>query len=205
MDDRVREALTKWYEPSTLNLLENTPINCLLVTFSIGAPSEAEASQHQLIKEYALAARKRGVAVLGIVYPGAASRVIAAAAADAQLDGLVLDGEFPAEFSASLARQYPVVGRNCVCTDGVAMATIGYNPRAGHNEAPFRLYKNPKDHPADQLIPPGEYHQYADNTVMMGEAAGLGTADLSKIDLRGVPIKEVMWDYEAHWKGQAPV
>jgi uncharacterized protein (DUF362 family) len=98
-----------------------------------------------------------------------------------------------------------VVGRNCVCTDAVAMATMGYNPRAGHNEAPFRLYKNPKDHPADQLIPPGEYHQYADNTVMMGEAAGLGTADLSKIDIRGVPIKDVMWDYEAHWKGQAPV
>jgi len=40
---------------------------------------------------------------------------------------------------------------------------------------------------------------------MMGEAAGLGTADLTKIDVRGVPIKEVMWDYEAHWKGQAPV
>jgi uncharacterized protein (DUF362 family) len=98
-----------------------------------------------------------------------------------------------------------VVGRNCVCTDAVGMATMGYNPRAGRHEAPFRLYKNPKDHPADQLIPPGEYHQYADNTVMMGEAAGLGTADLTKIDLRGVPIKDVMWDYEAHWKGQAPV
>ncbi len=98
-----------------------------------------------------------------------------------------------------------VVGRNCVSTDAVAMATMGYNPRASRHEAPFRLYKNPKDHPADQLIPPGEYHQYADNTAMMGEAAGLGTADLSKIDLRGVPIKDVMWDYEAHWKGQAPV
>jgi len=98
-----------------------------------------------------------------------------------------------------------VVGRNCVCTDAVAMATMGYNPRAGRHEAPFRLYKNPKDHPADQLIPPGEYHQYADNTVMMGEAAGIGTADLTKIDVRGVPIKDVMWDYEAHWKGQAPV
>ena len=98
-----------------------------------------------------------------------------------------------------------VVGRNCVCTDAVGMATMGYNPRAGRHEAPFRLYKNPKDHPAEQLIPPGESHQYADNTVMMGEAAGIGTADLTKIDLRGVPIKDAMWDYEAHWKGQAPV
>jgi len=98
-----------------------------------------------------------------------------------------------------------VVGRNCVCTDAVAAATMGYNPRAGRHEAPFRLYKNPRNHPADQLIPPGETHQYADNTMLMGEAAGLGTADLSKIDVRGVPIKDAMWDYEAHWKGQAPV
>ena len=98
-----------------------------------------------------------------------------------------------------------VVGRNCVSTDAVAMATMGYNPRAGRHEAPFRLYKNPKDHPPEQLIPPGESHQYADNTVLMGEGAGLGTADLSKIDQRGVPIKDAMYDYEAHWKGQAPV
>jgi len=98
-----------------------------------------------------------------------------------------------------------VIGRNCVSTDAVAMATMGYNPRAGRHEAPFRLYKNPQDHPLDQLIPPGEMHQYADNTALMGEAAGLGTADLSKIDLRGVPIKEAVYDYEAHWKGQAPV
>jgi hypothetical protein len=39
----------------------------------------------------------------------------------------------------------------------------------------------------------------------MGEAAGLGTADLSRIDVRGVPIKHAMYDFEAHWKGQAPV
>jgi uncharacterized protein (DUF362 family) len=98
-----------------------------------------------------------------------------------------------------------VVGRNCVSTDAVAMATMGYNPRAGRHEAPFRLYKNPKDHPPEQLIPPEESHQYADNTALMGEAAGLGTADLTKIDLRGVPIKDAVYDYEAHWKGQAPV
>jgi uncharacterized protein (DUF362 family) len=98
-----------------------------------------------------------------------------------------------------------VVGRNCVCTDAVAMATMGYNPRAGRHEAPFRLYKSPEDHPREQLIPPGETHQYADNTVLMGEAAGMGTADLSKIDVRGVPVKDAVYDYEAHWKGQAPV
>lgn len=98
-----------------------------------------------------------------------------------------------------------LVGRNCVSTDAVAMATMGYNPRAGRNEPPFRLFKNAHDHPPEQLIAPGETHQWADNTVLMGEAAGLGSADLGKIDVRGVPIKDAVYDFEAHWKGQAPV
>jgi hypothetical protein len=85
------------------------------------------------------------------------------------------------------------------------MATMGYNPRAGRGEPPFRVYKDSHTHPPEQLIPPEETHQYADNTVLMGEAAGLGTADLSRIDLRGVPIKDAVYDYEARWKGQAPV
>jgi hypothetical protein len=83
-------------------LLEGTPINCLLVTFSIGAGAEAEHHQHQLVKEYARLARERGIAVLGIVYPGADPKAVAAAARDAQLDGLVMDGEFPAGFAGKL-------------------------------------------------------------------------------------------------------
>jgi len=98
-----------------------------------------------------------------------------------------------------------VAGLNCVCTDAVAMATMGYNPRAGRNEPPFRLYKSSHFHPPEQLIPSEETHQYADNTVMMGEAAGIGTADLSRIDLRGVPIRDAVYDYEARWKGQAAI
>ena len=98
-----------------------------------------------------------------------------------------------------------VVGLNCVCTDAVAMATMGYNPRAGRNEPPFRVYKAAHSHPPEQLIPPEESHQYADNIVLMGEAAGIGTADLAKIDVRGVPIKDALYDFETRWKGQAPV
>ena len=98
----AREALAKWYDPATLGLLEGTPINCLLVTFSTGAGPEAEHQQHQLVKGYAGLARARGIAVLGIVYPGADPEAVAAAAREAQLDGLVLDGEFPAGFADKL-------------------------------------------------------------------------------------------------------
>jgi hypothetical protein len=85
------------------------------------------------------------------------------------------------------------------------MAVMGYNPRAGRHEAPFRVYKQASDHPPDQLIPPGETHQYADSMVLMGEAVGIGTTDLAKIDVRGVPIKDAMYDYEARWKNQEKV
>jgi uncharacterized protein (DUF362 family) len=97
-----------------------------------------------------------------------------------------------------------VVGRNCVNTDTVTAATMGYNPRAGRGEAPYRVFKNPKEHPPEQLQPGDEMFQYADNMMLLAEAAGLGSADLTKIDVRGVPIKEAMFDYEAFWKNQIP-
>jgi hypothetical protein len=95
-DAALRDALLKWYDPSTLALLEGTPVNCLLVTFSTGKAAEVETQQRTLVKEYARAARQRGIAVLGIVHPGSDAAAVAAAATDAALDGLVLDGDFPA-------------------------------------------------------------------------------------------------------------
>jgi uncharacterized protein (DUF362 family) len=97
-----------------------------------------------------------------------------------------------------------VVGKNIINTDSVAMACMGYNPRAGRHEPPYRVYKNPKDHPVDQCHPVDETFQYADNMMLLGEAAGIGSADLSKIDVRGVSIKDAMVDYEAFWKNQLP-
>ena len=97
-----------------------------------------------------------------------------------------------------------VVGHNCVNTDAVAMATMGYNPRAGRHEAPYRLYKGPKDHPPEQLKPVDETFQYADNMMLLAEAVGIGSADLKKIDVRGTSIQDAMFDFEAFWKNQMP-
>jgi uncharacterized protein (DUF362 family) len=97
-----------------------------------------------------------------------------------------------------------VAGRNCVNTDAVTMATMGYNPRAGRHEAPYRVYKGPKNHPKEQLTPADEAFQYADNMMLLSEAAGIGSADLDKIDVRGVSIKDAMYDFEAFWKNQMP-
>ena len=101
-DASVRDTLARWYEPATLSLLEGSPVNCLLVTWSAPADAAVEAEQHRLVTAYTEAAHKRSLVVLGLVYePGDASKIVADAA-KASLDGVVLDGDFPSEFSDDL-------------------------------------------------------------------------------------------------------
>lgn len=85
-----------------------------------------------------------------------------------------------------------IVGRNPVSTDAVAMAVMGYDPRARRGEGPFRIRKATPDTQKD-----AEGRQWADNTLLVAEAAGLGSADLRHIEVRGARIEEVRFDYEA--------
>jgi hypothetical protein len=103
-DAAVRDALARWYEPATLNLLEDSSANCLLVTWSAPADAGVDVEQRQLVKVYAEAAHKRGLAVLGLVYAAGDASKIAADAARTTLDGLVLEGEFAPEFPAALRK-----------------------------------------------------------------------------------------------------
>jgi hypothetical protein len=91
----VREIIADWYRPATLDLLAGTPIDCLLLTFSVGADPALEREQQQLVRDYARRARERGIASLGLVYPGANAASVASAASEAELDGIVLEGNFP--------------------------------------------------------------------------------------------------------------
>jgi hypothetical protein len=103
-DSSVRDALARWYEPETLSLLEDSPVNCLLVTWSAPADVAVEMEQKRLVKIYAEAAHKRGLDVFGIIYAAGDASKIAADSAKASLDGLVLDGDFPSEFPAALRK-----------------------------------------------------------------------------------------------------
>ncbi len=69
-----------------------------------------------------------------------------------------------------------IAGLNPVCTDAVATAVMGYNPRAQRGSAPFRN---------------------CDNTLMLAEAHGVGTTDLKRIEVRGVPIESALYRYES--------
>ena len=60
-----------------------------------------------------------------------------------------------------------IAGTNPVTTDAVATAVMGYDPRADRGTAPFRT---------------------CDNTLLLAEGHGIGTTDLKRIEVRGVPI-----------------
>ncbi len=68
-----------------------------------------------------------------------------------------------------------VAGLNPVCTDAVCTAAMGYDPATGRGQAPF-------------------YN--GDNTLKLAEEAGIGTADLGRIEVRGLSIQEALYKFE---------
>jgi uncharacterized protein (DUF362 family) len=69
-----------------------------------------------------------------------------------------------------------VAGLNPVNTDAVAMSVMGFDPMASRGTPPF---------------------ERCDSIVKLAEEAGIGTRDLSRIDLRGDTIAEARFDFAA--------
>jgi hypothetical protein len=78
----------------SLDLLRDTPINCLVVPWSGPGDAAIVREQQQLASRYAKDARTRGFAVLGLLYAGSDPVEAVAAAVDAHLDGLALEPDF---------------------------------------------------------------------------------------------------------------
>jgi len=67
-----------------------------------------------------------------------------------------------------------VAGTNCVATDAVCMAVMGYDPMAVRGMAPF---------------------EKCDSTLQLAEELGVGPRDLKRIEVVGTPIREAMFRY----------
>ncbi len=67
-----------------------------------------------------------------------------------------------------------IAGTNCVNTDAVATAVMGFDPAAGHGTAPF---------------------EKCDSTLRLAAAHGLGTFDLKRIEVTGATIREVRYPF----------
>lgn len=67
-----------------------------------------------------------------------------------------------------------ILGTNAVCTDAVATALMGYDPRAPRGTHPFRD---------------------CDNMMLLAEQLGIGSANLSRIEVRGGSIGELAYRF----------
>ena len=67
-----------------------------------------------------------------------------------------------------------LVGRNPVCTDAVGAAVMGYDPKGDRGAKPFL---------------------HGDNSMKLAEAVGIGTTDLSRIEVAGLSVKDALYDY----------
>jgi uncharacterized protein (DUF362 family) len=65
-----------------------------------------------------------------------------------------------------------IVGTNPVCTDAVGAAVMGFDPMADRGVVPF---------------------ERCDNTLRLAEELGVGTRDLKRIEVAGVPIKDALF------------
>jgi uncharacterized protein (DUF362 family) len=67
-----------------------------------------------------------------------------------------------------------IAGTNAVNTDTVATAVMGYDPRAPRGSQPFTM---------------------CDNTLLLAEKLGVGSADLSRIEVAGVPVSKAVYRF----------
>ena len=73
-----------------------------------------------------------------------------------------------------------LAGTNCVTTDAVGTAVMGFDPMADRGTAPFEA---------------------CDSTLKLAEDVGLGTRDLKRIEVLGTPIQEAAFNFRKSWKG----
>ena len=104
----------------------------------------------------------------------------------AVLDGIetITNAELPRQDATKfISPGVLVAGTNCVTTDAVAMAVMGYDPMAERGTPPF---------------------ENCDNTLRLAEDLGVGTRDLKQIETIGVPIKDVVFSFREHGGPRTP-
>jgi uncharacterized protein (DUF362 family) len=70
-----------------------------------------------------------------------------------------------------------IAGTNAVTTDSVGLAVMGFDPMADRGTAPF---------------------EECDSTVRLAEQLGVGTRDLKRIEVIGLPLKQAVFSFREH-------
>jgi uncharacterized protein (DUF362 family) len=88
-------------------------------------------------------------------------------------------GETPNLHAVPIHPGLLIAGTNCVSTDAACMALMGFDPMADRGTPPF---------------------EKSDSTLRLAEQLGVGTRDLSRVDVAGEPISKARFDFRKSWK-----
>ena len=90
LTQEVRKTLERWHDPASLDLLANTPVDCLVLSWAAGLPEDA--AQWKTAAPLVEAARKRNLAIVGWVDGVAGHNEAVAAAKTAGLTAVAIQG-----------------------------------------------------------------------------------------------------------------
>jgi hypothetical protein len=85
---RVREALQRWHEPAALEILKDTPVDCLVLSWAAGGLADVE--QWRSAAPFIETARRRNLSVVGWIDAAADHRQAVAAAKIAGLSAVAM-------------------------------------------------------------------------------------------------------------------
>jgi hypothetical protein len=140
---RNTQTLERFHDPASLDILEGSPIDCLVVSWAFGLPEDS--AQQKSIARLLEAARQRNLAVVGWVGSGADHNAAIAAAKSAGLDGLAIQGyqgksDYPViPCSERAAINWDSTGPLMGVTDNVwpGVSRPGFGAEAGPTSAPW--------------------------------------------------------------------
>jgi hypothetical protein len=87
------EVLRKWQDPALLATVQGTPVNCLVITWASGLPSDAD--QQQALKPLLEKGKQAGLGFVGLVEGEANKAAALAAAQSAGLSAVAMEGAPP--------------------------------------------------------------------------------------------------------------
>jgi hypothetical protein len=90
---KSREVLQRWLDPSVLEILRGTPVNCLVVSWAAGLPADAE--QQKALVPLLAQGKTGGLSIVGLVEGEANKAAAVASARAAGLAAVIMEGEVP--------------------------------------------------------------------------------------------------------------
>jgi len=101
LSEELRHSLQSWLQPSTLEIIEKTPVNCLVIRWAAGLPQDAE--QQRSLKPLLEKGKELGVFFAGIIEEAADKQAALKNAADAGLSAIISSD------ASKLSCQLPII------------------------------------------------------------------------------------------------